>query len=122
MRALATVFLFLFVVLGANAQRAPVTFVFVKIQDQVRPVERGSKYEDPLDAALRSAKLGEVTGGGTMMNQDKSIAYVGVDVNLYDLEKGLPFLIAKLRELGAPRGSTVEYTVQGRKVEQPVHQ
>jgi hypothetical protein len=122
MRALASVLIFLFVVLGAHAQRATVTFVFVKIQDQVLPIERGSKYEDPLDAALRTAKLGEVTGGGTMMNKDKSIAYVGVDVNLYDLEKGLPFLIAKLRELGAPRGSTIEYTVQGRKVEQPVHQ
>jgi hypothetical protein len=122
MRALATVLLFLFVALGAHAQRTSATFVFVKIQDQVLPIERGSKYEDPLDAALRTAKLGEVTGGGIMMNKDKSIAWVGVDVNLYDLEKGLPFLIAKLRELGAPRGSTVEYTVQGKKGERAVHQ
>ena len=122
MRAIVTVLLSFFVVLGAHAQRTPATFVFVKIQDQVQPLERGSKYEDPLNAALRSANLGEVTGGGTMMNKDKSIAWVGVDVDLYDLEKGLPFLIAKLRELGAPRGSTIEYTAQGRKVERAIYE
>ena len=122
MRTLVALVLSLFVALGAHAQRAATTFVFVKIQDKVLPIERGSKYEAPLNAALRAAKLGEVTGGGTLMNKDKSIAWVGVDVELSDLEKGLPFLLAKLRELGAPRGSTVEYTVQGRKVEQPIHQ
>ena len=122
MRTLVALVLSLFVALGAHAQRTATTFVFVKIQDKVLPIERGSKYEAPLNAALRAAKLGEVTGGGTLMNKDKSIAWVGVDVELSDLEKGLPFLLAKLRELGAPRGSTVEYTVQGRKVEQPIHQ
>jgi hypothetical protein len=121
MRALAALLLSLLLGVAAYAQAPSVTFVFVKIQDNVLPIERGSKYEDPLNAALGGARLGEVTGGGTMMNKDKSIAWVGVDVNLFNLEKGLPFLLAKLRELGAPPGSTVEYTVQGRKVEHSVH-
>lgn len=121
MRALTALLLSLLVVLAVHAQSHAATFVFVKIPDKVLPIERGSKYEDPLDAALRAAGLGEVTGGGTMMNQDKSIAWVGVDVTLYDLEKGLPLLLQKLREAGAPPGSTVEYTTHGRKVERSVH-
>ena len=121
MRAVTALLLSLLLAVAVQAQTRPTTFVFVKIQDKVQPIERGSKYEDPLDAALRAAKLGQVTGGGTMMNKDKSIAWVGLDVDLYDLEKGLPFLLAQLRALGVPLGSTIEYTVQGRKVEQQVH-
>jgi hypothetical protein len=121
MRILVALLLTLFAAVGVHAQSAPVTFIFVKIQDQVSPLERGSKYEDPLHAALQAARLGEVTGGGTMMNKDKSIAWVGVDVDLYDVERGIPFLIAKLREFGVPPGTVLEYKVDGRQIAHPVH-
>jgi hypothetical protein len=121
MRIIATAILFIFVASGVYAQKPAATLVFVKIQDQGMPLQRGSQYEDPLNTALRNAKLGEVTGGGTMMNQDKSIAWVGVDVDLYDLGTGLPFLVAKLRELCVPPGSTIEYTLHGKTIQQSVH-
>jgi len=92
------------------------TFVFIKILDSVMPIERGEKYEDPLDEALKSAGLGEVTGGGSQLGSPKpdgsaSIAWVGVDVELTDIEHGVPFLVAELKKLGAPKGSTIEYSV-----------
>jgi hypothetical protein len=120
-RALAVIAVVLVSVGLSFAQGPSTTFVFVRIQDKVEPVERGAKYEDPLNAALVRAKLGAVTGGGTMMNKDKTIDWVGVDVELVDLRTGIPFLLKKLRELGAPPGSAIEYEEKGQKTTIPVH-
>ncbi len=97
------------------------TFVFVKVAESIQPVARGEKYEDPLDSALKQAKLGEVTGGGSSLTKEKQIEWVGIDVELTNLMRGIPFLQAKLRELGAPKGSTLEYEVNGKKVVLAVH-
>jgi hypothetical protein len=97
------------------------TFVFVKIPEEILPLDRGEKYEDPLDASLKKAKLGEVTGGGTQLGKEKpngkkSIEWVGVDVELSDFEHGLPFLKSELKRLGAPIGTTLEFTRDGKTV------
>lgn len=97
------------------------TFVFVKINESIMPIDRGSKYEDPLDSALKKASLGEVTGGGSSLSKERIIEWVGVDVELINVDKGVPFLIKKLIELGTPKGSTIEYQYQGKKIEVPVH-
>jgi hypothetical protein len=97
------------------------TFVFVKVAESIQPLDRGTKYEDPLDAALKAAKLGEVTGGGSSLSKEKKIEWVGVDIELTDVIKGVPFLRRKLFELGAPKGSTLEYELNGKKVELSVH-
>lgn len=102
------------------AQSKP-TFVFVKIIESIEPLARGDKYEEPLDSALKKAKLGEVTGGGSLLSKEKKIEWVGVDVELTDLEKGIPFLKRKLVELGVPKGSLLEYEFQGKKVQDPIH-
>lgn len=102
------------------AQYKP-TFVFVKINEALMPIDRGSKYEDPLDSALKKANLGEVTGGGSSLSKDRKIQWVGVDVELINLEKGIPFLKQKLIEFGVPKGSTLEYQVQGEKIQVPIH-
>ena len=101
--------------------KAPTAFVFVRIPEQIMPMDRGAKYEDPLDASLKREGLGEVTGGGTQLgkpdaNGKKSIEWVGVDVELSDIEDGLTFLKAELRHLGAPSGTTLEFTRNGETV------
>jgi len=98
-------------------------FVFVRIPDPVLPIERGTKYEDPIGASLLAAQLGEVTGGGTQMGRPKAdgtsdIEWVGVDVQLSDGEAGLELLRQKLKELGAPKGTILEYVRQGKTVEE----
>jgi hypothetical protein len=97
-------------------------FVFAKIQDQVPPIERGEKYEDPLGEALEKAKLGEVTGGGTMQKKDGSIDWVGVDIELIDIGDALAFTKKKLRELAAPKGSVLEFRRDGKAVVEPIHE
>ncbi|WP_313915586.1 hypothetical protein [Tahibacter sp.] len=100
----------------------PTTFVFVKVAESILPIARGNKYEDPLDAALKAEGLGAVTGGGTSLSKDKDIDWVGVDVELTDVTKGVPFLRKKLIEFGAPKGSTLEYELDGKRIELPVHE
>ena len=110
-----------FLLVASSLAQQPRTFVFVKVAESIMPIARGSKYEDPLDAALKQAKLGEVTGGGSSLSKDKKIEWVGIDVELTDVMKGIPFLRRKLIELGAPKGSTMEYKLNGKAIEMPVH-
>jgi hypothetical protein len=96
-------------------------FVFVKIPESIMPIERGEKYEDPLDVALKREKLGEVTGGGSQLGEPDAqgaatIDWVGLDVELTDLDRGLPFLKGELLRLNAPKQTTLEFQRAGRQV------
>lgn len=88
--------------------------------DQVMPVERGSKYEDPLQDALAKAKLGEVTGGGTALTKEKQIDYVGVDLELANLDTALELARKTLAACGAPKGSVLQYDKDGKSIELPI--
>jgi hypothetical protein len=96
--------------------RPPGHFVFAKIMDPVGPMERGDKYEEPLDRDLEAQGLGMVTGGGTQMGKDGGIEWVGIDIDLADLDRGIEFTRHRLRELGAPAGSVLEYRIGEQKM------
>ena len=42
----------------------PSSTVVARLYEPIEPIHRGTHYEDPLDATLRAAGLGEVTGVG----------------------------------------------------------
>ncbi len=69
------------------------------------PLDRGERYEDPLHDALEAKGLGETTGGGTLLQASGEIEYIDVEIELTDLEIGIPFVIEQLEALGAPKGS-----------------
>ena len=90
-------------------------FVYVKIPEGLMPLDRGDKYDDPLLEVLESNGVGEVTGGGSSLGDEqpdgtRAIEFVGVDVDLNDLDAGLPIVREALVELGAPNGTEVHYT------------
>lgn len=99
-------------------------FVAVHIPEALNPLERGAKYEEPLDTALRAKSLGEVTGGGTQLGQRKpdgthDISSIDLDVELADAERGLPLLRAELRKLHPPQGTELSYeTSDGRHLKE----
>ena len=109
----------------ANATAADTVFVFVKVPESIMPIDRGEKYEDPLDAALKQEKLGEVTGGGSQLSEPdaegrRSVEWVGLDVELTELARGIPFLKKQLLRLGAPAGTTLEFQREGNQVVEPL--
>ncbi len=101
-------------------QDHPPHFVYAKIVQAIDPLERGSRYEDPLQEYLEANDLGEVSGGGTMQDKDGTILFVGIDIEVLDVEKAVPLIAAKLAELGAPAGSQLEYELNGVPATRPI--
>jgi hypothetical protein len=66
--------------------------------------------EDPLDEALQAARLGEVTGGGSGSGSSN------IDVELRDLERGLPIVRRVLQELGVARSTVIIERTPGQVV------
>ena len=91
-------------------------FVFVQIPESLQPIEREEKYEQFLEESLSSTGLGELTGGGAMLSApdevgNRKIKFVGIDIQLFDSDRGLEFLKFELKRLGAPKGTILEYTL-----------
>lgn len=96
--------------------------VFARILDPIGAIERGRKYADPLQQSLARKGWGEVSGGGTEMTDDGQVAWVGLDLELADLQEALEFTRKRLLELGAPPGSVLEYELSGRPVVLRIHE
>lgn len=96
----------------AKPKHDPV-FVFAKLNAKVMPFDRGDRFEDPLDKAIKKAGFGEVTGGGTGQQPTGEIDHSGIDIDVVDIEQGIPFITATLDRLGAPKGSQLEYEHKG---------
>lgn len=92
---------------------------YAQLNARVMPIDRGERFEDPLGEGLEEQGLGEVTGGGTMQEADGEIEYCGIDVDLVDLERGVPFVCELLTRCGAPKGSKLTYELDGEQVEVP---
>ncbi len=90
-------------------------FIYVKIPDGIGPMDRGEKYEDPLELKLSAAGLGHVSGGGSQLGSPRSdgtrpIEFCGLDIDVTDLEKALVLLRAELPPLGIPDATELHYT------------
>jgi hypothetical protein len=83
-------------------------FFYVRIPDALQPLDRGDRYEDPLQDALDAADIGKVTGGGSQLGEGTSIEYCGIDVVVRDRDRGLELICSEMRTLGAPRATVVE--------------
>jgi hypothetical protein len=95
-------------------------FVYAYLNSRIAPLDRGERYEDPLEEALQNNGMGEVTGGGTMQKKSGEVSYCGIDIDLFDAEHGVPFLADFLSERGAPKGSKLQFTLPtGEKKEVP---
>lgn len=121
-----------FLIQGCTEPKAPVPeseklFVFVRIPEAIMPLERGEKYEEPLDARLKAGGHGEVTGGGTQMGAKKAdgtreIEWIGIDVEMVNADASLAALREELMKLNAPRGTVLEYSRNGESVEEKLWQ
>ena len=81
--------------------------LLITLNVRVRPLDRGERYEDPLEAALEALAPGsEVTGGGTLLTADREPAQCDIDLDIHgDAEAALRLAITTLEAAGAPKGS-----------------
>jgi hypothetical protein len=83
-------------------------FFYVRIPGDIQPIERAERFEDPLDAALREADLGSVTGGGSQTGEGARVEYCGVDVVVIDRSLGIDLICRVMQSLGCPQGAVIE--------------
>lgn len=81
-------------------------FLTIRLPLQIGPLERGEFWEDPLADLLDKQKIGEVTGGGTMLAPEGGISYVDLEIALPDLDAArLDQLQEAMIGLGAPKNT-----------------
>jgi hypothetical protein len=88
--------------------------VLARLYEHIEPIDRGSRYEDPLQAALEAKGIGEVTGGGSQLDEDGRIAYADVEVALANLDDAVSVVVTALEAAGAPQGSELIDASDGR--------
>jgi hypothetical protein len=87
-------------------------FVYVRMPVDLDPEDRHELFAEPLQEALEKEDMGAVTGGGTMFlppddNGEDEVQFSGVDVDIYDLARGMDLLRHELIRLQAPQGTTL---------------
>jgi hypothetical protein len=90
-------------------------FIVARIVEPIEPVDRGDRYEDPLNDALHELALGEVVGGGTMFSKDECVEYGYIEIEVVDLDRGIEVCARVLDELGAPAGSSLLIDIDGQQ-------
>ena len=77
------------------------------------------EFVEAYNKQLEANGWAEVTGGGTMQAENGEIAYCGIDLDLIDVEQAVPFICDFLAKCGAPKGSTLQYELDGEEQEVP---
>ena len=73
-------------------------------------MDRGERYEDPLIDALENSNIADVVGGGSMLLAGgNEIGYCCIDLDIHELEHGVPLICSILEAAGAPLGSYLSY-------------
>ena len=81
------------------------------------PPEYRAGMEDALNSVLHRLKLGEVTGGGTLLAKNGEIENCDIDIEIYrkkadeDIEKAFDIIEKMIQPFGIAKGSTLNYTV-----------
>jgi hypothetical protein len=90
-------------------------FIVARIAEHIEPINRGDRYEDPLDAALRELTLGEVVGGGTEFSEDEGVKFGDIEIEVVNLDRGIEACLRVLDQLGAPAGSFLLVDIDGQE-------
>jgi len=83
-------------------------FVLARFYEHIGPIDRGDRYEDPLNEVLEAAKIGRVTGGGSQLTEDGRIEFADIEIELLDLDGALQTAVQALERAGAPQGSEIQ--------------
>lgn len=77
----------------------------VRIWEPILPVDRGERYELPLESLFDETGRGQMTGAGTQLTDTKEIDFVELELDLDDDDDVIDDVLRVLEEHGAPRHS-----------------
>ena len=97
-------------------------FFYVRIPGNIGPIERGDRYEDPLQKTLKRYEAGWVAGGGSQLGEGNLVEFCGIDVFTGDRDGCLQILCDELRRLNAPVGTVVEEYLPARVEHSPFNE
>jgi len=92
--------------------------VIARVYEHIEPIDRGDRYEDPLDAVLQPANIGRVTGGGSQLSELGGIESAEIEIELANLDGALRVVVDALENAGAPQGSELIDAADGRILRQ----
>lgn len=87
--------------------------VIARFYEHIEPIDRG-RYEDPLQEALDKSNAGQVTGGGSQLNELGGIDYAEVEIELANMDGAVSTVTETLEKAGAPKGSELIAAEDGR--------
>lgn len=79
--------------------------VLARMYEHIEPIDRGDRYEDPLQATLEKMGIGRITGGGSQLDELGGITFADVEIELANLDEALRIVADALEAAGAPQGS-----------------
>jgi hypothetical protein len=88
--------------------------VVARVYEHIEPIDRGDRYEDPLQATLEKRGIGRVTGGGSQLNELGGIAHADIEIELANVDEAQRVVVEALEAAGAPQGSELIQTSDGR--------
>ncbi len=88
-----------------GVRHEPSVFLLVHLPAAIEPLDRCTRFEEPIDDALGA--VGSVVGGGTLQAASGEIESCDVEVEVHDVARALPILRRVLGENGAPKGTVV---------------
>jgi hypothetical protein len=98
----------------AAIKEQPTWLIYILLPEPLQPLDRAARYEDALEAELGIAGLGYISGGGSLLSQEKpdgfrDIEFCGIDVDAYDVAAARELLRLHLPELGCVAGTQLHY-------------
>ncbi|PZM83884.1 hypothetical protein DLH72_03200 [Candidatus Gracilibacteria bacterium] len=82
----------------------------LQLNAKVQPLDRGDIFEDPISEVLEKMDLGEVDGGGSLLDGEGGIQYCDVEIYLKDgSEENRKKLLEILEKFPIPKGSFLKY-------------
>ncbi len=81
----------------------------IQINDKCGPMLRGEFYREPLEKFFKKNGLGEVTGGGTLLNNNGQPAYCELELVLKDESEEVVNEVKKKIDTIVPKGSTLYF-------------
>ena len=97
------------------AEPAASHFIYILLPEDLDPLDRCAHYADALDAELKLAGSGWVSGGGSMLGPEQpdgtsEVEFSGIDIEVAKTGPARELLQLHLAALGCPAGTEIHYT------------